>query len=304
MLRRTLLFLSEREGLKDLLLRIPVARRVARRFVAGDHLEDALRAARELNREGLEVTLDHLGESVDDRATARRAARAYLESLSAIREDEAESTISLKLTQLGLDIEPAFCEQNLRRVFDRARELDNFVRIDMEGSAYTAATLELFESVWRDYPRHVGIVVQSYLRRTEDDVRRLAEMEAPVRLCKGAYDEPEEVAFQDDDEVDRNFVRCLRILLEGGAPTAVASHDERMVEAALEFMDELDLDAGDVEFQMLYGVRREFQRELADGGHPVRIYVPYGSEWYPYLMRRMAERPANLALVLRALTGV
>ncbi len=301
MLRRTLLFLSEQERLKDLLLRIPVLRRVARRFVAGDHLDDALRAARELNRDGLRVTLDHLGESVDDRATARRAADAYVESLEAIEEDEAESTISLKLTQLGLAIDRAFCEENLRRVLARAVELDSFVRIDMEGSDYTAATLELFESVHADHPGHVGVVIQSYLRRSEDDARRLADLGAPVRLCKGAYDEPPEIAYQAAEEVDASYVRCLRILLEGGAPTAVASHDERMVEAALEAMGELEMEGGDVEFQMLYGVRRAFQRELARRGHPVRIYVPYGSEWYPYLMRRMAERPANLGLVLRAL---
>lgn len=303
MLRRTLLFLSEREGLKDVLLRVPVLRRVARRFVAGDHLEDALRAARELNREGLLVTLDYLGESVDDRATARRAAEAYVDSLDAIEEDEAESTISLKLTQLGLAIDRSFCEENLRRVLDRASSLDSFVRIDMESSEHTGETLALFDAVREDYRGHVGVVVQSYLRRTEDDVRRLADQEAPVRLCKGAYDEPPEVAFQDPDEVDASFVRCLRILLEGGAPTAVASHDERMVEAALDLMDEHAMETGDVEFQMLYGVRRDFQRALAREGHPVRIYVPYGGEWYPYLMRRMAERPANLALVLRALVG-
>ena len=303
MLRRALLFLSEQERLKELLLRIPVLRRVARRFVAGDHLEDALRAARELNRDGLRVTLDHLGESVEDRATARRSADAYVESLDAIEEDEAESTISLKLTQLGLAIDPAFCEENLRGVLDRAVELDSFVRIDMESSDYTGDTLELFESVRPDYPGHVGAVLQSYLRRTEDDARRLADLGAPVRLCKGAYDEPPELAYQDPAEVDASFVRCLRILLEGGAPTAVASHDERMVDAALELMDELGLETGDVEFQMLYGVRRDFQRELARAGHPVRIYVPYGSEWYPYLMRRMAERPANLQLILRALVG-
>lgn len=303
MLRRALLFLSEQEGLKDLLLRVPMLRRVARRFVAGDRLEDALRAARRLNDDGLLVTLDHLGESVDDRATARRAADAYVESLDAIEEDEARSTISLKLTQLGLDIDRDFCEENLRRVLDRASDLDSFVRIDMESSKHTGATLELFEAVHRDHRGHVGAVLQSYLRRTAEDARRLAGLDAPVRLCKGAYDEPSDVAFQDREEVDANYVRCLRILLEGGAPTAVASHDERMVEAALELMDELGMETGEVEFQMLYGVRRDFQRELARAGHPVRIYVPYGSEWYPYLMRRMAERPANLALVLRALAG-
>lgn len=303
MLRRSLLFLSERQGLKDLLLRFPVFRRVAHRFVAGDTLDDALEAAAELNRDGLGATLDHLGESVADRATASRAVRAYLRSLDAIRESGVRSTISLKLTQLGLDIEEELCLENLRRILDRARELDTFVRIDMEGSRYTAATLRIFERVWQEFADRVGVVLQAYLRRSEDDARRLARLGAPVRLCKGAYDEPEEVAYRERRRVDENFVRLLGILLEGGAPTAVASHDEAMVSAALEHMERLGMETGEVEFQMLYGVRRDFQRELAGRGHPVRIYVPYGSEWYPYLMRRMAERPANLALVLRALAG-
>ena len=303
MLRRTLLFLSERQGLKDLLLRLPVLRRVAHRFVAGDTLGEALEAAAGLNRDGLRVTLDYLGESVSDRETADRAVAAYLRSLEAIREGDARSSISLKLTQLGLSIEEGLCLDNLRRILDRAGELDTFVRVDMEDSRYTDATLRIFERVWPDYGSGVGVVLQSYLRRSEGDARRLAALGAPVRLCKGAYDEPEEVAFQRKQRVDESFVRLLGILLEGGAPTAVASHDEAMVSAALEHMDRLGLEAGDVEFQMLYGVRRDFQRELAESGHPVRIYVPYGSEWYPYLMRRMAERPANLALVLRALVG-
>ena len=303
MLRRTLLFLSERQGLKDLLLRLPVFRRVAHRFVAGDTLAEALEAAAELNRDGLRVTLDYLGESVSDRETADRAVEAYLRSLEAIHERGLRSSISLKLTQLGLGIEEGLCLDNLRRILDRAGELDTFVRIDMEDSRYTDATLRVFERVWPEYGSAVGVVLQSYLRRSEGDARRLAELGAPVRVCKGAYDEPEEVAFQRKERVDGSFVRLLEILLEGGAPTAVASHDEAMVSAALQHMDRLGLEAGDVEFQMLYGVRRDFQRELAERGHPVRIYVPYGSDWYPYLMRRMAERPANLALVLRALVG-
>lgn len=303
MLRRTLLFLSEREGLKDLLLGIPLFRRVAGRFVAGDGLQDALEAARELNGDGLRVTLDHLGESVADRETARAAVEGYLESLEALDRHRAESTISLKLTQLGLEIDRDFCLANLRRVVSRARELDNFVRIDMESSRHTAATLELFREVWSDHAPHVGVVIQAYLRRSRRDVEDLVELEAPVRLCKGAYDEPPEVAFQDRDEVDGNFVRLMRTLLDGGAPTAVATHDEAMLSATREHMERRGMEKGEVEFQMLYGVRRELQRRIAREGHPMRVYVPYGSEWYPYLMRRMAERPANLALVLRALTS-
>lgn len=303
MLRRTLLFLSERRGLRDLLLRVPALRRVAHRFVAGDTLEEALDAAVELNGRGLRVTLDYLGESVSDRASAGTAVRAYLRSLDAIRESDARSTISLKLTQLGLDMGESLCRENLRRILERARELDTFVRIDMESSRHTEATLRIFEGMWPEFGRRVGVVLQAYLRRSEEDARRMAELGAPVRLCKGAYDEPEEVAYQRRRRVDENFVRLLGILLEGGADTAVASHDEAMVSAAMEHMERLGMEAGDVEFQMLYGVRRGFQRRLVDSGHPVRVYVPYGSEWYPYLMRRMAERPANLTLVLRALLG-
>lgn len=303
MLRRFLHFLSEREGLKDLLLRIPVFRRVAHRFVAGDTLGEALEAATDLNREGLRVTLDHLGESVSDRSAFRTAVRAYLRSLDAIRESDARSTISLKLTQLGLDIAEELCLENLRRILERARRLDTFVRIDMESSRHTETTFRVFERVWPEFGDRVGVVLQAYLRRSEEDARRLADLGVPVRLCKGAYDEPEEVAYQRRRRVDESFVRLLEILLEGRAPTAVASHDDAMVSAALHRMARLGMEAGDVEFQMLYGVRRDFQRRLADSGHPVRVYVPYGAEWYPYLMRRMAERPANLVLVLRALVG-
>lgn len=304
MLRRALLFLSEQQRLKEVLLRVPVFRRVAHRFVAGDTLPEALESARELNEQGLLVTLDHLGESVEDRPTAERAAEDYLESLGAIagRED-VRSTISLKLTQLGLEIDRDFCRANLRRILRRAEEVDNFVRIDMERAEHVEPTLSLFREVRDDFPGRVGVVIQSYLRRSARDVEELAEMQAPVRLCKGAYDESPELAFQDPEEVDASFLRLMRTLLDGGAPTAIASHDEEMIEGTLHHMRDTGLERGDVEFQMLYGVRREMQRHMSRRGHPVRIYVPYGAEWYSYLMRRMAERPANLALVLRALVG-
>lgn len=302
MLRRLLLYLSERQGLKDRFLRVPAIRRVAERFVAGDELPDALDAAERLNDDGLLVTLDHLGECVENPAHTRRAVSDYLRSLERIDDRPARSTISLKLTQLGLAIDPGLCVENLRRVVERAAELDNFVRVDMEGSDYTQATLEVFAEVFRDHD-NVGVVIQSYLRRSERDAQRLVEMGAPVRIVKGAYDEPPEVAFQERGEVDRNFVRLTRLLLEGGVPTAVATHDERMIDAALEHARGTGHSPGDLELQMLYGVRRPYQRELADAGHPVRIYVPYGSDWYPYLMRRMAERPANLWFVIRAALG-
>lgn len=302
MIRRLLLHLSERQDLKDRFLRVPAVRSVAERFVAGEDLPDALEATERLNDEGLLVTLDHLGEAVENPDHTRRATSDYLRSLERIDDRSVRATISLKLTQLGLAVDRGLCLENLRRIVERAADLDNFVRVDMEGSDYTQATLEVFGEIFADHG-NVGVVVQSYLRRSERDVERLVEMGAPVRIVKGAYDEPPEVAFQEKEEVDRNFVRLTRLLLEGGAPTAVATHDERMIGAALEHARDLGLSRCDLELQMLYGVRRPYQRELADDGHPVRIYLPYGSDWYPYLMRRMAERPANLWFVLRAVLG-
>ncbi|MFQ5746773.1 MAG: proline dehydrogenase family protein [Gemmatimonadota bacterium] len=302
MLRQTLLFLSEREGLKDLLFHLPLARRAAGRFVAGETSDEALAAAAALNAAGFRVTLDLLGESVSDREEAGRAARVYEESLEEIERSAASATISLKLTQLGLDIDPEFCLENLLRIVERAAALDNFVRIDMEGSRHTEATLGLF---FRAFERHrnLGVVIQSYLRRSEEDVRRLVEVGAPVRLCKGAYSEPASVAFQSREEVDANYIRLMGMLLDGGGPTAIATHDERMIEATLAHVRAHGLSEEAFEFQMLYGVRRDYQRRLVEDGYRMRIYVPYGSQWYSYLMRRMAERPANLWFVLRASVG-
>ncbi len=302
MLRKTLLFLSERERARDLLLRLPAARRAADRFVAGESLHDALATARALNEAGFRVTLDYLGESVSDRPEACRAAEAYRESLEAIARSEAASTISLKLTQLGLEVDEAFCAENLRGIVRRAAELESFVRIDMEGSAHTEATLRVFRQVFAEH-RNVGVVIQSYLRRSEADVAELVRLGAPVRLCKGAYDEPPSVAFQDRAEVDASFVRLMRMLLDGGTPTAIATHDGAMIEATLRHVGDRGIPADAFEFQMLYGVRRDEQARLVEAGWGMRIYVPYGDQWYPYFMRRMAERPANLWFVLRALAG-
>lgn len=319
MLRKSLLFLSEREGVKDLLLKIPTGRRVAGRFVAGETLPEALEASRGLNERGFRVTLDYLGENVSDRAEAREATRIYEESLTEIDRDAALSTISLKLTQIGLKIDEEFCTDNLRGIIARAGELGSFIRIDMEGSDHTAATLRIFRRVFAEH-RNVGVVIQAYLRRSEDDVRELVELGAPVRLCKGAYDEPASVAFQDRKEVDRSYVRLMRILLDGvdgghaegdargdatgGVPrVAIATHDEAMIGATRRHVSERELPSNAFEFQMLYGVRRDYQARLVEAGYGMRIYVPYGEQWYPYLMRRMAERPANLFFVMRALAG-
>ncbi len=280
MIRRTLLFLSGQDHFKHILFRLPGSRGVSLRFVAGDTLEDAIRTAAKLNEAGLRVTLDFLGESVSDHDEARTAAGAYGESLEAIDDSVAESTISLKLTQLGLDIDEAFCESNLR----------------------TERTLRVFRRVFADH-RNVGIVIQSYLRRSEQDVRELVALGAPVRLCKGAYQEPPSVAFQSREEVDGSFVSLMRLLLDGGVPAAIATHDDRMIQATIEHLSRAGLGADSFEFQMLFGVRRDYQRQLVEDGYGMRIYVPYGSQWYSYLMRRMAERPQNLLFGMRAVLG-
>ena len=258
--------------------------------------------ARDLNERGFRVTLDLLGESVSDRSEAEFAAAEYAESLTEIDAHAAETTISLKLTQLGLDIDTDFCYENLLGVVRRADELGNFVRIDMEDSEHTQTTLDVFYRVFEQY-RNVGIVIQSYLHRSEADIERLVELGASVRLCKGAYSEPASVAFQEKSEVDGNYVRLMKMLLDGGAPTAIASHDERMIDATLEHVSRNGIPDEAFEIQMLYGVRRDYQRQLVANGLGMRIYLPYGSQWYSYFMRRMAERPANLLFVMRAAMG-
>lgn len=302
MIRPALLWMSESDRARDVLFKLPFARAAAARFVAGDTHAEALNSAAELNRDGFRVTLDLLGESVSERADAEAATAEYARSLDLIEQSDAQTTISLKLTQLGLDIDTDFCTANLIRIVEQAERLNNFVRIDMEGSAYTEHTLDIFYRVFDEH-RNVGVVIQSYMKRSEADIRRLVEIGGPVRLCKGAYKEPASVAFQDKAEVDANYVRLMKILLDGGAPTAIATHDERMIEATLAHSSANHLPAEAYEFQMLYGVRRELQRSLTGDGLPMRIYLPYGSQWYSYFMRRMAERPANLWFVLRAILG-
>lgn len=302
MLRQTLLFLSEREDFKNVLMKMPFSREAAGRFVAGETSSEALAAARALNDAGFRVTLDLLGESVNERAEAEAATTAYRTSLDEIDASDAVSTISLKLTQLGLDIDEEFCYENILGIVQYAERLGTFVRIDMESSEHTERTLRIFHRVFAAHP-NVGIVIQSYLKRSEADIKELVRVGAPVRLCKGAYQEPASVAFQQKTEVDASFIRLMRLLLDGGAQTAIASHDERMIDATLEHVARKGISDDAFELQMLYGVRRDYQRQLVSNGLNMRIYVPYGSQWYSYLMRRMAERPANLLFGLRAALG-
>ncbi len=274
--------------------------RFARRFIAGERVGDALAAARALAGRGIGCTLNHLGEAVTASPAARAAADAYACVVEDAREAGLACQISVKLTQLGLGVDPAACEANLRRVLAAAGD-GCFVRIDMEQSRWVESTLDLFERVWRDGHRNVGVVLQAYLYRTADDLARLNALGARVRLCKGAYQEAPAVAWPRKADVNASFVRLMRSLLEGGVDPAFATHDPDMIAATHAHARDLGLGPERFEFQMLFGVRRDLQARLVDQGHRVRVYVPFGSEWFPYFMRRLGERPANVLFVLRSL---
>jgi proline dehydrogenase len=273
----------------------------ARRFIAGESVPEAIAAARRIQVSGLSVTLDYLGEAVATAAEADAASRAYLAIVEAIAEGGIERNISLKLTQLGLTIDRATSVDNLRRILDAAAARQFFVRIDMEDSPYTAVTLDIFETVWQQGYRNVGVVLQSYLRRSEADAARMNALGARVRLVKGAYKEPKDVAYQSKSEVDASFVRIMQLLLAAGADPAIATHDPAMIEATRRFAGEHGVDPVRYEFQMLYGIRRDLQAALTREGFRVRVYVPFGREWFPYFMRRLGERPANVGFVIRGL---
>jgi len=299
-LREALIHLSENGLARRVATHAPGARTMARRFVAGETIEDGIRATRELNGNGMKVTLDYLGESVERREDAVAAANTYIGMIDRIVEEGLDANVSLKLTQMGQDIDTAFLRENVGRVLDRARQHDMFVRFDMESSQHTQATLDFFRGIRDEGYHNVGIVLQSYMRRSEADARMANGMGVRVRLCKGAYQEPETVAFQEKDKVDANFVRLMRLLLANGNYPAIATHDGEMIRATTSYVKEHDVPRDAFEFQMLYGVRRDIQRRLRDDGYTVRIYVPFGEAWYPYLMRRMAERPANLFFIVNA----
>jgi len=271
----------------------------ARRFIAGETVAEALAAAKSLEQTGLSVTLDLLGESVSSLAEADQAARGYISLIEKMREAQVGKNISIKLTQLGLALDDAVAFDNVRRVLDAASAGDFFVRIDMENSPYTDATLATFESLWRLNYRNVGVVIQSYLRRSEKDLRRMNALGARVRLVKGAYREPATAAFQRKTEVDASYVALMRLLLSEGTYPAIATHDPAMIEATRTFAAQQKIAKTAFEFQMLYGIRRDLQTTLAADGHPMRVYVPFGTEWFPYFMRRLGERPANVAFVVR-----
>jgi proline dehydrogenase len=273
----------------------------ARRFIAGETVAEAIVAARQIEQQGLLITLDQLGESVSSADEAARATRVYIDMIGEIERAGVGRNISLKLTQLGLNVDRATCVDNLRRILDAAAPGQFFVRIDMENSPYTDATLDAFETVWNIGYRGVGTVIQSALRRSRADVERLNALGARVRLVKGAYREPREAAFQKKAEVDAAFVDLTRLLLERGTYPAIATHDPAMIDATRAIVAQRGLPKSAFEFQMLYGIRRDLQSALAAEGYPFRVYVPFGTEWFPYFMRRLGERPANVGFVLRGL---
>lgn len=299
-MRAFFLLLSRLKWLRSWIETSAVARRAASRFVAGDTLDDALTAARRINAEGIALTLDHLGENVTSLAEAETSRDVCLRTLDAIAQNHIDGNISIKLTQFGMDISAQACRENVGQLVNRAKQWNGFVRIDMESSAYTERTLQLVEDLHAQYAA-VGTVIQAYLRRSEKDVEMLCRRGIRVRLCKGAYLEPAEVAFQKKSEVDQSYVRLMKTLLSEGTYPAIATHDEKIIEQTKAFVRDRQIAPNSFEFQMLYGIRRDLQKRLIAEGYRLRLYVPFGKAWYPYFMRRLAERPANVVFLARNL---
>ena len=298
-MRQGLLWLSEQRRIFNFVRRNGLARRFASRFVAGETIESGVVAARELAARGITASLDFLGESVKEEREAVAARDQYLRMLDSMAAAGVEVNVSVKLTQMGLDIDEDLCAANLTRILEKAGAAGGFVRLDMEGSAYTQRTLDFFKQrLLERFGRHCGVVIQAMLRRSEADVADLIAHRARVRLCKGAYLEPSTVAFPDKADVDRSYVALMeRLLAEGNYP-GIATHDDVIIRHAQSFVQRNRIGPDRFEFQMLYGVRRDLQARLRRGGHRMRVYIPFGTQWYPYLMRRLAERPANIAFIL------
>jgi proline dehydrogenase len=275
----------------------------ARRFIAGETVGEAIEAARTLEAKHLTLTLDLLGESVTSLDTADAATRGYLAVVDAVTHSGIERNISLKLTQLGLDVDKASAVDNLRKILERAEPAGFFVRVDMENSPYTDVTLEIFETLWQQGYRQIGIVLQSALHRSEQDLRRITAIGARIRLVKGAYKEPKSVAYRKKADVDAAYARMTKELLTSGHYPAIATHDPVMIDLARQFAREHQIASDRFEFQMLYGIRRDLQTALVSEGYRVRVYVPFGREWFPYFMRRLGERPANIMFVIRGILG-
>ena len=300
--RSVLIYLSRHEGLKDFAARFQLFKKLTTRFVAGETIDEAVAFIRELNADGCSASFDHLNESVANPAEAEQEVAEYLQVLSSIDETGINSNASIKLTQFGLELDPELAYKNARAVVAEGARRGTFVRVDMEASSVTQVTIDIFKRLRAEFELNdVGIVLQSYLRRTYADAQELVKLPARIRICKGAYNEPPEVAFPDKKDVDENYVRVMQLLLSSGIYHGIATHDPKMIEATVEFSKKEGIPKEAFEFQMLYGVRRDLQRQLAKGGYNIRVYVPYGKHWYPYFMRRLAERPANIWFVFKNL---
>jgi len=292
------LYLSKSERFKKFLTSFQSFNNVTHRFVAGEDLADAVNAISRLNSNGISASFDHLGESITSEAETRQEVNEYLHVLDSIRDNVLDSNVSVKLTQLGLDVSQELCYSNTRMIVEAALRNNNFVRIDMEDSTKTDATLQVFKRLRAEF-ENVGIVIQAYLYRSEKDTEELLSLGARIRLCKGAYKEPPEVAFPKKADVDANYVKLMRMLLPSGIYHGIATHDEKMIAPTIQFAKQQAISPESFEFQMLYGIRRDLQEKLVREGYRMRVYVPYGHYWYPYFMRRLAERPANMWFVLR-----
>jgi proline dehydrogenase len=298
--RTLLLFLAHNKGFKNFATKFKLFRAAASRFIAGETLDEAIHAVREAHDHRIFCSLDLLGENTSSREDAARAVQDVIEVFNRIQTEHVHCNVSVKLTQLGLDLDPDFCAQNLLQIVQHARSLGNFVRVDMEDSRYTQRTIDIVDGVHAQFD-NVGIVIQAYLYRSERDVLSLMEKKVRVRLVKGAYLEPETIAFRRKKDTDANYFKLMKMLLSSGTYNAIATHDESIILAAKDFVRLNGIRNDQFEFQMLFGVRRELQRRLALEGFNIRVYIPYGRFWFPYFMRRLAERPANMLFFLRNL---
>jgi len=300
--RSALIWLSRQEGLKDFTTRFKPFKKLTTRFVAGDTIDDVIPIIQEMNAENTTASFDHLNESVESATEAEREVEEYLNILAKIDEQRVRSNVSIKLTQFGLGLDPELAYRNARRVVEDAHRRGNFVRVDMEDSKVTQVTIDIFKRLRAEFGLNdVGIVLQSYLYRTYADAQELVKLPARIRICKGAYFEPPEVAYADKKDVDANYVKVMQLLLSSGTYHGIATHDPKMIDATIDFATREGIGKEKYEFQMLFGVRRDLQHQLARDGFNMRIYVPYGKHWYPYFMRRLAERPANIWFVLKNL---
>jgi proline dehydrogenase len=299
MLRELFIGLSTSRALRAFAERSPLGLKMSRRFVAGTTIDDLLAAAQAVNARGMSVSVDNLGENVTNAREAEASAQVYHRLLDLIAERGLNSNVSVKLTHIGLDVDPGLAEKLVCALVDHAARLNNFVRVDMEGSPYTQRTLDVVHELHRHHPGHTGAVLQSYMRRSQADAEQLIAGGIRIRLCKGAYKEPPEIAYQTKSEVDDNYLRLARLLLKSGVYHGIATHDERIIQQIMLFAEKENIARDSFEFQMLYGIRRDLQERIVREGWRMRVYIPFGSEWYPYLMRRLAERPANVFFIAR-----